>query len=346
MRDLLGLADAELVDAFVDALTPTTPRRHRLPRHPRRAGRDLRALLDQVVEAIRELIAGQADRTRRSHATDRASLAAAGRRLAAIDPEPLAVRRQPATPARSRAPLRGPPAPPTERGVVAPGPRRRQRNGARAPTARRPPDPRRTRRKPHARAAPIDAAPTPPTAPEPTATTPPAAAATAPLPPRRLPPRAPPSRSRQRPEARRQPRPRRAARRPHPPPRPVPTAMAEILARWPDDRRGAHGPTPDEAADPSAARSPSSGVVTLGFPEEQAFLKDHAGRRRPARGGISADLGRPVTVRCVATNIELPPPDAEAISSPRLAGSSPTSSPTSARSADPRRRHARRRRAD
>ena len=52
-------------------------------------------------------------------------------------------------------------------------------------------------------------------------------------------------------------------------------------------------------------------VVTLGFPEEQAFLKDAAERRRPAiEAGIADVLGRPVAVRCVVANVELPTVDA------------------------------------
>ena len=49
-------------------------------------------------------------------------------------------------------------------------------------------------------------------------------------------------------------------------------------------------------------------VVTLGFPEAKGFLKDHAERRRQdvetAVGGL---LGRPISVRTVATNIEVAP---------------------------------------
>src|SRR6188768_3437233 len=69
VRDLLGLADAEVVEAFVDhlvagdgaagvALLDTLDER----------GRDVRALLDQAVEAIRiELMAGQADPSAARH---------------------------------------------------------------------------------------------------------------------------------------------------------------------------------------------------------------------------------------------------------------------------------------
>ena len=50
-------------------------------------------------------------------------------------------------------------------------------------------------------------------------------------------------------------------------------------------------------------------VVTLGFPEEKAFLKDVAERRRPIlEQAFSAFLEHPVGVRCVATNLELVPP--------------------------------------
>ncbi len=48
--------------------------------------------------------------------------------------------------------------------------------------------------------------------------------------------------------------------------------------------------------------------MTLGFPEAKGFLKDHAERRRTdvetAVGGL---LGRPISVRIVATNIEVAP---------------------------------------
>ena len=50
-------------------------------------------------------------------------------------------------------------------------------------------------------------------------------------------------------------------------------------------------------------------VVTLGFPEDQAFLKDALERRRPLlEEGIGRILGRLVNVRCVATNLEHVPP--------------------------------------
>ena len=50
-------------------------------------------------------------------------------------------------------------------------------------------------------------------------------------------------------------------------------------------------------------------MVTLGFPEEQGFLKDVAERRRPLLETVIGEfLGRDVGVRCVATNLDLLPP--------------------------------------
>ena len=49
-------------------------------------------------------------------------------------------------------------------------------------------------------------------------------------------------------------------------------------------------------------------VVTLGFPEAQSFFKDVAERRRAIlEDGVSRVLGIPVTVRCVAANVEVSP---------------------------------------
>jgi DNA polymerase-3 subunit gamma/tau len=49
-------------------------------------------------------------------------------------------------------------------------------------------------------------------------------------------------------------------------------------------------------------------VVTLGFPEAQSFFKDVAERRRPIlEDGVSRVLGMPVSVRCVAANVEFSP---------------------------------------
>ena len=86
VRDLLGLADAEVVAAFIDHLVRGDGAAGvALLDELDERGRDIRALLDQAVEAIRiELVAGISDPSAARH--DPAALAAAGRRLAAIDP--------------------------------------------------------------------------------------------------------------------------------------------------------------------------------------------------------------------------------------------------------------------
>jgi hypothetical protein len=48
--------------------------------------------------------------------------------------------------------------------------------------------------------------------------------------------------------------------------------------------------------------------VTLGFPEDQTFLRALVDKRRSVlEDGIGAVLGHPVAVRCVATNLDLVP---------------------------------------
>jgi hypothetical protein len=48
------------------------------------------------------------------------------------------------------------------------------------------------------------------------------------------------------------------------------------------------------------------GLVILGFPEDQPFLREKAEQRRShLEDGLAHVLGRPVGVRCVVANIEL-----------------------------------------
>ena len=85
VRDLLGLADAAAVDGFVEALLSGDAAAGIaiLDRLEER-GRDPRALLDQVVDAVRAGLVAEAS----SGGTDRgARLAAVARRLVAIDPD-------------------------------------------------------------------------------------------------------------------------------------------------------------------------------------------------------------------------------------------------------------------
>jgi hypothetical protein len=57
-------------------------------------------------------------------------------------------------------------------------------------------------------------------------------------------------------------------------------------------------------------------VVTLGFPEAKAFLKEVAERKRlDLEAAVGGFLGRAVAVRCVATNLDVvpaPPGDEDA----------------------------------
>jgi hypothetical protein len=82
-----------------------------------------------------------------------------------------------------------------------------------------------------------------------------------------------------------------------------------VLAAWPAivELLSAHPPTKPliVSCRPVAV---DGAIVTLGFPEEQAFLKDQAERRKPGiEAGIAAVIGHPVTVHCVVANVELPP---------------------------------------
>ena len=86
--------------------------------------------------------------------------------------------------------------------------------------------------------------------------------------------------------------------------------LAELRNRWPEivTLISRHPPTRPliEACRPIAV---DGAVVTLGFPESQLFLRDVAERRRSTlEDGVGRVLGRPVTVRCVATNLELQAP--------------------------------------
>ncbi|HUG47541.1 MAG TPA: DNA polymerase III subunit gamma/tau [Candidatus Limnocylindria bacterium] len=94
------------------------------------------------------------------------------------------------------------------------------------------------------------------------------------------------------------------------PPAPAPAgALEQLQAAWPQvveqiGRNPANRPL-IMACRPLEVRD---GVVVLGFPESQAFLRDIAERKRTileeALGGV---LGRAVAVHCVATNIEPTP---------------------------------------
>ena len=312
VRDLLGLADADTIAAFVTALvTGDLVGGVRLLDTLEDRGRDLRAFLDQVVEAVRAGIVGAAGGPSDALPHGVAELVPVARRLAAIDPNRAGIgglRLQlelslfPAVTgaAVSAATLAPAPRTPVRAPEPAPGPRP-------TPAAARPPE------------SPA-AAPSGPVPRQDHATAPverPAPAASARARARATDPESatagPPS-----------------ARPPvtEPPPTTAPASamdmgasiapgLAVLRDRWSEvvARISAHPPTKPliSVCRPIAVED---GIVTLGFPEDQGFLRDVAERRRSVlEEGISAVLGRPVGVRCVATNLDLVPPlpaDAEA----------------------------------
>ena len=345
VRDLLGLAAAETVGAFVDALVTGDAREGmRLLDGLEERGRDLRGFLDQVIEALRAGIVGApppgavASGPVTHAVTD---LAAAARRLASIDPSRAGVGglrlqlelalfpdpSRPTTthpaPARVPAPASAPAA--TTAPAAAPAPVSAPAPTT-APAAARAPAPATSTPAPAAARANEEALPPPATrqAP-PVAKSEPAAS------------RVPATKSEPATEAASNPdppaKPQRAAPPPPepaaPPPAPPDAPPASVTApaatgdlallrdRWPEivARISAHPPTKPLIV---ACRpiSVEDGIVTLGFPEDKAFLRAVAERRRPVlEENVSAVLGRSVAVRCVATNIDvLPdlPSDAEA----------------------------------
>ena len=297
VRDLLGLADAEAVNEFIDVLVRGDPAAGvALLDALDDRGRDVRALLDQVVEQIRtELVAGLADPSKARH--DPAALAAAGRRLAAIDPARAGIggvrfqlelalfagvgETSRVATARTEAPAVKHAVRPAQTKVVEePAPKAVEAASEPAPPSAptvvaRPPEP--------ARATPT----APGSASE-------AAAAATSASASKATPRAP---------AEVQASGSAAASGASN----STAALEELLASWPAivAQLSGHPPTKPLI---NACRpvSVEGATVTLGFPEEQAFLKDAAERRRSAiEAGIGAVLGRPVAVRCVVANIEV-----------------------------------------
>ena len=290
VRDLLGLADVETIDGFVEALVASDPRAGiRLLDALEDRGRDLRGFLDQVIEALRSGIVGGAptagSNAVRAHAVT--ELAAAARRLASIDPsragvgglrlqlelalfpDPGRAVAQPASTAAVAAPAAPAPGPVAKTAPPAPAPEP-------AAFASEPPP---TASKPARKAAPVEtdpapAAPTPPDEPALAIAPQPAAAAAAPV------------------------------------SAPEPSGdLATIRDRWPEivARVSQHPPTKPLIV-VCRPISVEDNTVTLGFPEDKAFLRQVAERRRPIlEESVSAVLGRAVAVRCVATNLDVIP---------------------------------------
>ncbi len=335
VRDLLGLADRETVDGFVAALVDGDAGAGiRLLDALEDRGRDLRGFLDQVIERLRAGIIGAsdgpADTTRVPAPFPVAALADAARRLAAIDPSRAGVgglRLQlelallpGAEPAMPTSPDPGARAHAREQPIVPPP--------AAAPPAVAPAPAIPTHASP-AKAAAQDQTPAParsPERPKRSAASPPGVEATpavtssvesasgepaeVPKPAAESTP-AQPSRAASGSKS-------ASAASPVASPAPVPAGDLGVLhQRWGEivERISAHPPTKPliVVCRPVSA---DGGIVTLGFPEDKAFLRAVAERRRPVLEEVFSDvLGRPVAVRCVATNLDvLPalPSDAEA----------------------------------
>jgi DNA polymerase III subunit gamma/tau len=284
VRDLLGLAEADLVDGFVAALATgdVAAGIDMLDRLEER-GRDLRVFLDQVVDALRErLLAGLA-----SGAGSEAGVAAAAHRLAAIDPTRLGA-------GGLRLQLELALFQPVAASATVPAVRPAAAERAPAPAARAP------AREPHQAAAPEPAperAPATSARPEPTPRPAPDAMETPD--PVAVPDPAPSS-------------------EPSSAGTPAMAAHAGDANADDDLERLRHGwPAIVNAASPALKAllkecrpvGVEGNVVTLGFPEEKAFIRTHAER---AKGKLEAHFGsylaHEVSVRCIVSNLDLLPP--------------------------------------
>ena len=315
VRDLLGLADAETVTAFVDALVATDALAGiRLLDGLEERGRDLRGFLDQVIEAIRAGIVGIESPAARAGngqvAHPVTALAAVARRLATIDPSragvgglrlqlELALFPDGPVAAAPPRPMAAATAPVIEVPAAVAAPRAAPEA---APEAARPDASARKGAEPAAEPTPAGA-------------------------PSQRPAKAPATRSAAQAATGEQPASPAAEASAVPPEPPAPAAappetpapavagpaatgdLAVLRDRWPEvvARISAHPPTKPLIV-VCRPISVEDGVVILGFPEDKAFLRDVAERRRQVlEENISAVLGRSVAVRCVATNIDVVP---------------------------------------
>jgi DNA polymerase-3 subunit gamma/tau len=296
VRDLLGLADADAIGRLTAALVDGDAGAGiAVLAELDERGRDVGVVLDQILDQVRTDLAaaiGPAGDPARAVA-----LSAAAHRLAAIDPERRGVgglrfqvelaildaaTRRPAGIAPERPPAHAaepspaasadPPPPASRRRTAAPN----ATSPAPAPIATAMPDEVTVADDPVNAAAPAPAAPAP----------------------------APDAISIVEPD--------RSGSSPLSPGTPAPAGggtlpgIDELRAAWPAIVTALSQSPPIKPL--IAACRPVSldgAVVTLGFPEDQAFLKDALERRRAMlEEGIGRILGRPVNVRCVATNLE------------------------------------------
>ncbi len=282
VREVLGLVDEETVEGFLNALlSGEAIVGIDLLDGLEDQGRDLRAFTDQAIERLRAALVASLGRGSGGGlaAAGPAALSAAARRLASIDPVhpgPGGLRLQlelaVLAPVEARASAL-PPFPTVER-TTMPTPRpaaMTPRPAVDAATAA----PSHTRQP-----APVPASVTRPSSSAPAAKS--AAASAAPPP---SAPSVPPTTKRVR----------------------TGPTLQFLLERWAEIVEVISKSPPTKplilACRPVGVEG---AVVTLGFPEAQSFFKDVAERRRAIlEDGVSRVLGMPVSVRCVAANVEV-----------------------------------------
>ena len=294
VRDLLGLADAAAVDGFVDALlTGDAAVGITILDRLEERGRDPRALLDQVVDAVRGRLVG----TDASDAVaDPTALAGVARRLVAIDPDRAGIgglRLQ-----LELALFSGPLLASVGRAVAAPA----QPPAAQPPAAQPASPPPGTRAEP---SPPEAAEPTEPE-PEPAAirSTPPAAGPAAGIDAPGSAGASPPAETGDTGSTPSAPGP--TATEPMPPDRST-LSLDGLVAAWPDIVTVlSRQPAIKQLILTCRPVAIDGAIVTLGYPEEQAFLRDVAERKKAGiEAGIHEVLGHEVNVRCVVANIEI-----------------------------------------
>jgi DNA polymerase-3 subunit gamma/tau len=319
VRDLLGLADADVVARLIDALVGGDASAGiAILAELDDRGRDSAVVLEQLVEEIRSELTtslgpgGNPDRA--------AALATLARRLAAIDPERRGVggtrfqlelalldaasRRNHEAVMPAPMPRPGGPAPAPS--AAPPAPRAASRSAPRASADVGPPDEPATL-EPATEVAKPEPAPAPTAAPPrrgPRSDPAPAPGATSPSAAAALPPEVEPA-----PEPAPEPA---AASAPVAPVAPSRAAAAsapgidELRARWPEVVAIlSQNPPVKPLIEACRPVSVDDHLVTLGFPEDKAFLKVALERRASIlEDGIGRILGRPVNVRCVATNLD------------------------------------------
>ena len=300
VREVLGLVDEETIDAFLVALVSGEAIAgieilDGLEEH----GRDLRAFTEQAIERLRIALVASLGRGSPDGlaSSGPATLSAAARRLASIDPTRsgpggLRLQLELALLAPLEARAAALPSFPTDRPVAQPRPVTTP--VAVAPVAIDPEAGQALRAAPGRRdTAPAPApapaakpAPAPQAASRPTATAP--APATAPGP-------------------------GDAAQAPAPAAQPPKTrtgpTLQTLLERWAEIVEVISKSPPTKPLIVACRPVGVEGsVVTLGFPEAQSFFKDVAERRKAIlEDGVSRVLGVPVSVRCVAANVEVSP---------------------------------------